>query len=78
MNPHDALNLRIQSYNAGIPAVVAASANAGRNILLVNMYPVIANDPNYKTTLLQDTWHPNSTGHALLGQAWYSVLAGSL
>jgi lysophospholipase L1-like esterase len=74
----DALNVRIQSYNSGIPAVIQTRDGAGRHILLVNMYPVIANDANYKTTLLQDTWHPNAAGHALLGQTWYNALAGSL
>jgi hypothetical protein len=34
--------------------------------------------PNYKTTLLQDTWHPDAAGHTLLGARWCEVLAGSL
>ena len=74
----DALNQRLQTYNAAIPAVVKARADAGKHILIVDMYPVIAADPNYKTTLLQDTWHPNQAGHNLLGARWYEVLAGSL
>ena len=74
----DALNSRIQTYNAAIPAVVKARADAGKHILLVNMYPVIANTATYKTTLLADTWHPNSAGYTLMGQAWYDVLSGLL
>ena len=74
----DALNLRLQSYNAAIPAIVKARADAGKHILMVDMYSVIAANANYKTALLQDTWHPNTAGHALLGARWYAVLAGSL
>jgi lysophospholipase L1-like esterase len=74
----DALNGRIQTYNAAIPAVVKTRADAGRHILLVDMYPVLANTATYKTTLLADTWHPNSAGYALMGQAWYDVLESFL
>ena len=70
----DALNTRIQTYNAAIPAVIQTRASAGKHVLLVNMYPVIASNPSYKTALLNDTWHPNSAGYALMAQVWYGVL----
>ena len=38
------------------------------------MYPIIGSNPTYKTALLNDTWHPNSAGYALMAQAWYGVL----
>jgi lysophospholipase L1-like esterase len=74
----DALNLRLQSYGAAVPDVVKARTDLGKHILVVDMYPVIAANPNYKTTLLQDTWHPNSAGYTLLGARWYDMLASSL
>jgi lysophospholipase L1-like esterase len=74
----DALNTRIQSYNAMIPAVVKARADQGKHILLVDMYAPFAAVQTYKTTLLKDTWHPNEAGHVILGARWYSVLAPSL
>ncbi|MEO7035094.1 MAG: SGNH/GDSL hydrolase family protein [Polyangiaceae bacterium] len=70
----DALNTRIQTYNAAIPAVVQARVSAGKHLLLVNMYPVIASNPSFKTALLNDTWHPNSAGYALMSGVWYGVL----
>lgn len=70
----DALNGRIQTYNSAIPAVVQARADAGRRIRVVDMYPVIASNPNFKSELLQDTWHPNVAGHALIGAAFYGVI----
>jgi lysophospholipase L1-like esterase len=74
----DTINARIQTYNAGIPAVVQARANAGRHIRLVDMYSVVANHADYRTALLQDTWHPNSSGYTLIGAAWYGALSDVL
>lgn len=74
----DALNGRIQTYNAGIPAVVKARADAGQHILLVDLYAPFAAVASYKTNLLKDTWHPNEAGHVILGARWYSVLADLL
>lgn len=42
------------------------------------MYPVIGDQANFKTALLQDTWHPNEAGYKLMGAAWYQELAGLL
>jgi hypothetical protein len=74
----DALNTRLQTYNAAIPGVVKARADAGKHILLVDMYAPFAAVSSYKTTLLKDTWHPNEAGDVILGGRWYSVLASSL
>jgi lysophospholipase L1-like esterase len=73
-----ATNTRIQTYNAAIPAVVQARATAGKHIRLVNMWPVIANIPNYQTAILVDTWHPNATGYADIGTTWYNAISDVL
>jgi lysophospholipase L1-like esterase len=74
----DALNGRLQAYNAAIPTVVETRASAGRHILIVDMYTPFSSVADYKTSLLKDTWHPNAEGHAILGARWYSVLSSSL
>ena len=74
----DALNGRLQTYGAAIPAIVKARADAGKHILVVDMYAPFAAVADYKTSLLKDTWHPNVAGDVILGQQWYSVLAPSL
>jgi len=74
----DALNTRLQTYNAAIPDVVQDRADAGRHILLVDMYSPFTQNPSYKTQLLKDTWHPNDAGHVILGERWYATLADSL
>jgi lysophospholipase L1-like esterase len=65
------LSARIKTFNDAIPAVVQARADAGKHILLVDMYTPF--NPS-KTSLLEDQWHPNKNGYVILGDQWYSVL----
>lgn len=74
----DALNVRLKAYNASIPAVVKARADAGKHLIVVDLYTPIAAVADYKTSLLKDTWHPNTAGHVILGAEWYKALAASL
>lgn len=74
----DELNTRLQTYGAAIPDVVLERAEAGKHILLVDMYEPFATVVDFKTALLKDTWHPNEAGHAILGARWYAALSSSL
>lgn len=60
-------NAAAQTYNAAIPEVVAARANAGSKVLTVDMYtPLdVAKD-------LGDKLHPNDRGYSLMASIWYS------
>jgi lysophospholipase L1-like esterase len=66
-----ALSDRIKAFNATLPAVIQAQADAGKHILLVDMFTPF--NPT-KTSLLEDQWHPNLAGYVVLGTQWYSVL----
>ena len=66
-----ALSDRIKTFNDAIPAVVQEHADAGKHILVVDMFTPF--DPN-KTSLLEDQWHPNLQGYVVLGTQWYAVL----
>ncbi|MGC4090118.1 MAG: SGNH/GDSL hydrolase family protein [Polyangiaceae bacterium] len=63
---------RIQTYNAGIPAIVKARADAGKHILLVDMFT------GFSVSLLKDEWHPDVAGHVIIGTRFYNALAASL
>jgi hypothetical protein len=74
----DALNGRIQTFNAAIPAVVQARRSAGKNIAMVDLYSVFASVIDYKTSMLGDTWHPTEAGYLPMGAAWYKAIASVL
>ena len=70
-----ALSDRIKAYNGTLPAVVKAQTDAGKHMLLVDMFTPF--NPT-KTSLLEDQWHPNLAGYVLLGTQWYSALQSLL
>ncbi|HVY41193.1 MAG TPA: SGNH/GDSL hydrolase family protein [Polyangia bacterium] len=76
--PHitDAVDANIQAYNALIPGVVKARADAGRHVLLVDMHAAFLARANWKTTLLNqsDKQHPTDAGYVIMGDTWYPAI----
>jgi lysophospholipase L1-like esterase len=70
----DPLNARIQTYNAAIPAVVKTRADAGKHVVLVDMYGAFTADKSYKSRLLYDRLHPNIAGFEKMADTWNTVL----
>jgi lysophospholipase L1-like esterase len=70
-----ALSARIKTYDDAIPAIVKARTDAGKHILVVDMFTPF--NPT-KTSLLEDQWHPNLQGYVVLGTQWYAVLQSLL
>ncbi len=70
----DPLNVRIQAYNAAIPAVVKARTDAGKHVALVDMYDAFVSDPSYRTTLMYDRLHPNIAGFQKMADTWNTVI----
>jgi lysophospholipase L1-like esterase len=68
----DGLNAKIETYNAAMPALVKAQNDAGHHVSLVDMYSAFKADSNYKTSLLQNTLHPNDAGYAKMAEVWYA------
>jgi fibronectin type 3 domain-containing protein/lysophospholipase L1-like esterase len=58
-----------RAYNAAIPGMVQAKANAGKLVSFVDMYPLITSGDLY------DGVHPNDSGYAKLAAAWDAKLA---
>ncbi len=46
---------------------------AGKHIVLVDMYGAFTADPSYRSVDLNDNLHPNATGCARMGEAWYGA-----
>jgi lysophospholipase L1-like esterase len=57
-----------KTYNAQIPGIVQAKANAGRNIHLVDMHSALT------TADLADGVHPNANGYTKMAAAWWTAL----
>lgn len=75
-------NLRVQAYNAKIPALVAARAAAGKHIILTDMYGPFMKDANPFTNLFTadpalnppGKIHPNAAGYAVIGDTWFQAI----
>jgi lysophospholipase L1-like esterase len=67
----------IVTFNAGVPAQVAssnASFPSDPPIILVDANTAIGG-PTYNAANYGDNLHPNDTGHALLGAAWWAAIS---
>jgi lysophospholipase L1-like esterase len=70
----DARNAQVQTYNAGVRALVQSRAAAGMHVATVDLYTPMVNDPTFKTDYLADQVHPNGAGYNIVGDAWYTVV----
>lgn len=74
----DAENVAFQAYNAAIPNIVDTRAAAGKHVIRIDMYAAFADNPNFKSALMNDNLHPNAAGYTLLGQTWYGAIRSYL
>jgi lysophospholipase L1-like esterase len=75
---NDGTNTRISAYNAAIPAQVQRRAAAGKHVRVLDMYGAFTANANYKTALMFDNLHPNTTGYLTMGDAWYAAIRAVL
>ena len=66
---------RVRTFNAAIPAIVKARADAGKKVFLVDMHGAFTAVPNYKSALMKDRLHPNNAGYAVMAATWYAAIA---
>lgn len=64
---------KVDTYNASLPAIVAAQKAAGKRITLVDMHAAITTND-----LLPDGVHPNQAGMEKIAVTWFSALNASL
>ncbi len=75
---NDGTNMRVSAYNAAIAAQVERRAAAGKHVTLLDLYGVFTANASYKTALMSDNLHPNTTGYATMGDAWYAAIRAVL
>jgi lysophospholipase L1-like esterase len=75
---NDGTNQKVKTYNAALPAIVSARANAGKHVVLLDNYAAFAKTASYATTLMGDYLHPNDAGYAVLGRSFYDAIGALL
>jgi lysophospholipase L1-like esterase len=68
----------VKAYDDMMPALVAARANAGKHIILTDMYTPFISNPNRKTEWMADDFHPNDAGYTVMAQTWYDTIGSYL
>jgi lysophospholipase L1-like esterase len=66
-------NTGVQAYNAAIPGLVQARAEAGKHVVVVDLFTPFISNPNF-AGIMNDGLHPNDTGYVVLGQAWHEAI----
>jgi hypothetical protein len=68
------LDQQVQTYNTAIPPLVKTRADAGKHVILVDMYTPIKSTPDYGNVLFADRLHPSRAGYDLIGDTWYAAI----
>jgi hypothetical protein len=70
----DTKNMLVKAYNAAIPGVVKTRTDAGKHVVVVDMFGAFTANPNFSTALLNDRLHPNDAGYAVMADTWYAAI----
>jgi hypothetical protein len=70
----DSLNTLVKAYNAAIPGVVKTRTDAGKHVVVVDMFTAFTAVPNYSSALLTDRLHPNGAGYMVMANTWYAAI----
>jgi lysophospholipase L1-like esterase len=68
------INTRVMAYNSAIPGLVKARADAGKHVIMVDMYAAFTKNADYKTAYMQDTLHPKDAGYVVMANTWYEAI----
>jgi lysophospholipase L1-like esterase len=74
----EATNVKVRAYNAAIPDVVQKASDAGRHVLLVDMYTPFVWNAAFAAAHMNDNLHPKQAGLALMRQVWYEKIRAEL
>lgn len=75
---NDDENTRVQAFNAGLPAIVKAFADAGKHVILVDMYGAFTKNTDFKQAYLANALHPTDAGYAVLASTWWDAIGNLL
>ncbi len=67
-------NQRVTAYNAAMPALVKARADAGKHVVLVDMYGAFTANSSFATAYMNDKLHPKDAGYVVMANTWWTVI----
>ncbi len=70
----DAENPRVMTYNDAIPGLVKTRADAGKHIVMVDMYGAFTKNAMYKTAYMNDKLHPKDPGYVVMANTWWDAI----
>jgi len=72
----DALNARIRTFNADIPALVQTRRAAGKHVIMVDMYGAFTKNSDFKTAYFPagNILHPSVAGYVVMSDTWYAAI----
>ena len=65
---------RIQTYNSNLTNVVAVQVAKGQSISILDMHAAVPGGAEFGTINFGDGLHPNTTGYALMANAWFGAI----
>ncbi len=65
---------RIQTYNSNLTNVVAEQVAKGQRISILDMHAAVPGGTEFGTVNFGDGLHPNTTGYALMANAWFGAI----
>ncbi len=71
---NDGTDQRIVEYNTGVKQVVEQRKMQDKNVILLDNYAAIHDQPNWEDDLMIDNLHPNDAGYAVFGQSFYDAI----
>jgi len=70
----DPKNTAVKAYNATIPGLAKTRSDAGKHVVVVDMFGAFTATPNFSTVLLYDRLHPNDAGYRVIADTWYAAI----
>jgi lysophospholipase L1-like esterase len=70
----DGENVNVKAYNDAMPALVKTRTDAGKHVVLVDMYDAFLANANYKAQYMSDKLHPRDAGYSEMADVWYAAI----
>lgn len=70
----DSHQSEVEELNALLPDLVLTKSSQGVKIFLVDLNTRFLADPNWQTTRMFDTVHPNDAGYDVIAQVWFEEI----